>query len=288
MYKFDEPIRIIKDRQVVLGIGFPTLQSTNGNSLIEVGDVVGVRVAGLIVEPQTDQMGNTLVTWGTKSDSGSEEEPGLIQDVFARVGGSNNSTETQVSVKTMVQIESSHVIVDHAWLWRADHDIQGKIHNSPNYVGSSLEVNGHHVRAYGLFCEHALGNLVQWNGNYGEVYLYQSELPYDVTQANYADQGYHSYSLGDNVTHHMAYGVGVYSNFIDDDVIMDSGIKAPISSEIRFTNSFTKFLNNYGEIVHVLNGMGDSVFQSDDKDQKKSYLCGEVTTDMDQIISFLQ
>lgn len=53
--------------------------------------------------------------------------------------------------------------------------------NSHNYVATGLEVNGNYVKAYGLFVEHTLGDMVSWNGEHGEVYFYQSELPYDVT-----------------------------------------------------------------------------------------------------------
>ena len=60
-------------------------------------------------------------------------------------------------------------------------------------------MNGNSVRAYGLFVEHTLGDMVLWNGEDGETYFYQSELPYDVTQDNYVTKGYHSYHVSDNV-----------------------------------------------------------------------------------------
>ena len=44
--------------------------------------------------------------------------------------------------------------------------------NSHNYVATGLEVNGNNVRAYGLFVEHTLGDMVSWNGENGEVYFY--------------------------------------------------------------------------------------------------------------------
>jgi len=80
----------------------------------------------------------------------------------------------------MMQINSSHVVIDHTWLWRADHDVGGSVKYSRNYAATGLEVNGNNVRAYGLFVEHLLGDMVSWNGEDGEVYFYQSELPYDV------------------------------------------------------------------------------------------------------------
>ncbi len=74
----------------------PTLQATNGNSCIEVGDKVGVRIAGLTLEPGSNTPAEHLLRWGTTASSGSVTEPGVISDVFARVGGSNNSNNTQV------------------------------------------------------------------------------------------------------------------------------------------------------------------------------------------------
>jgi len=80
----------------------------------------------------------------------------------------------------MVTINSSNIIYDNTWLWRADHDIVGGVYNSQNPVASGLIVHGNDVTIYGLAVEHTLGNLVEWYGENGDVYFYQSELPYDV------------------------------------------------------------------------------------------------------------
>ena len=80
----------------------PVLSSTHGNAVIEVGDNIGVRVAGFIMEPGTNIYSENLLRWGTGVVSGSASEPGMIQDVFARVGGSNNSSQSQVQVKRMM------------------------------------------------------------------------------------------------------------------------------------------------------------------------------------------
>jgi hypothetical protein len=69
-----------------------TLKSTKGNACIEVGDHIGVRVAGVVLEPGSNTPGNTLLKWGTTASVGSSSEPGVMSDVFARVGGSNNSS----------------------------------------------------------------------------------------------------------------------------------------------------------------------------------------------------
>ena len=110
------------------------------------------------------------------------------------------------------------MILDDIWLWRADHHVAGSTMYSqnPNQVG--IEVNGENVIAYGLAVEHTLEDLVRWNGDFGKVFFYQSELPYDVTQDNFGDKEFVSYRVGDNVSHHEAYGIGSYTFFRDNNV----------------------------------------------------------------------
>ena len=86
------------------------------------------------------------------------------------------SSIQQVSVDNMVEINTAGTIIDNAWLWRADHDVSGNggapVSGRKNPVQTGLIVNGEFVRAYGLMSEHTLGDLVQWNGNYGETYFF--------------------------------------------------------------------------------------------------------------------
>ena len=147
----------------------------------------------------------------------------------------------------MVEVNSDNVLIDHVWLWRADHDVGGLVYSGKDYVASSLVVNGNNVRAYGLFGEHTLGNIIQWNGENGETYFYQSELPYDVTQ-EFAEAGFASYAVADHVKNHKGYGLGVYSFFRDYEVIMPTGIRAPYTEGVHFRNSISVFLNGKGGI----------------------------------------
>jgi len=119
----------------------------------------------------------------------------MLHDVFARVGGPSVEMTT---VDTMVKINSGNVIIDGNWLWRADHDVGGIVADSRNPVKTGLEVNGDNVIGYGLACEHTLGNLLEWNGENGRVYFYQSELPYDVDHT-YGDNGFAGYVVNDDV-----------------------------------------------------------------------------------------
>jgi len=119
--------------------------------------------------------------FGPNHRPGNPSDPGVISDVFGRVGGPNDSTVQQVAADNIMKINSGNVIIDHTWLWRADHDISGQVSDSRNPVNHALLVEGDYVTAYGLFAEHTLKTLVTWTGNFGKTYFYQSELPYDVT-----------------------------------------------------------------------------------------------------------
>ncbi|KAH3744269.1 secreted protein [Pelomyxa schiedti] len=259
-YNLTESIVINNKNTVLLGIGFPTLISTNGNPCITVASVDGVRVAGILVQAGKIEA-PVLVKWGTTDYSGDSTNPGFIYDLFVRVGGDNDPFEYQVSADTMLEVNSGNVVIDNTWLWRADHYVGGGIvYNSMNPAKHSAVMNGNDITAYGLFAEHTLQDMVLWNGEGGRTYFFQSEYPYDVTQANYGSPGYAAYRVNSTVTTHNAWGVGVYSYFRDYSVVVNSGIATPGTSGISFTNSLTVFLNGMGSIQHVVNNNGDAVY----------------------------
>jgi hypothetical protein len=101
--------------------------------------------------------------------------------------------------------------------------------------------------------EHTLGDLLDWQGERGRTYFYQSELPYDVTQANYGDKGYAGYKVAPSVQAHAAWGAGVYSFMRDFNVSVKAGIVTPAAVESSFVHPFTVFLNGGGTIEHVIN-----------------------------------
>lgn len=142
----------------------------------------------------------------------------------------------------MVQINCGHVIVDDTWLWRADHDVKGKVMRRRNPSTTGLQVNGNNVIGYGLMSEHHLGNLLEWRGENGRTYFYQSELPYDE-DSSYAKKGFRGYYVAKNVKRHEAWGIGVYSFFRDHSVMVPSGIWAPSSPGVKFHNSVSVFLS---------------------------------------------
>ena len=108
--------------------------------------------------------------------------PLTLSDVYFRVGGPHIG-KAEVSL----QIDADNVLVDHTWVWRADHGVEG--FTGPNEGDSQrwatntgrngVIVNGDDVTATGLFVEHYQEHNTIWNGERGKVVLYQNELPYD-------------------------------------------------------------------------------------------------------------
>jgi len=90
IYHLDHALYLNHKNQVLLGIGMASLIPTRGNACVEVGNVTGVRVAGLLLEAGTTKSDN-LLKWGTRN-TGSSSAPGVMSDVFARVGGPTRSS----------------------------------------------------------------------------------------------------------------------------------------------------------------------------------------------------
>ena len=266
VYRLDEPITVTRARTVVLGLGMATLSPTNGTSAIETADVAGVRIAGVLVDAGA-RTSQTLVKIGTGTmSSGDAGDPTALHDVFVRVGGVQPG-----SVDTAIQINSSQVILDDIWVWRADHgDGVGWRDNTAN---TGVEVNGRSVTALGLAVEHFQKNQVLWNGEDGTTVFYQSELPYDVPgPADWRDgdrAGYASYRVADTVTTHRAFGLGVYSYFNQGTpIVEESAIQAPTAPGVQFTDMVSVFLAGDGSIAHVINDAGGTAMA----DSRTQYL----------------
>jgi hypothetical protein len=254
-YNLTDTIKVTKANTVLLGVGLATLISTTGKPCITVAPVDGVRVAGFLLQAG-EVNAPTLFQVGKVGYAGKASNPVVVSDIYARVGGTN--LEGNVSADTMVNIDSGNVLVDNAWLWRADHDAQGLVYAGRNPVKNGIVVNGDNVTTYGLAAEHTLEDLTVWNGNHGTSFFYQSEYPYDVTQ-DYADKDYAGYKIGDSVTSHTAWGTGVYSFFRDNEVVMNSGIKAPARKGVVINNALTVKLNGKGSIKHIVDNTGEQV-----------------------------
>jgi hypothetical protein len=177
-----------------------------------------------------------------------------LHDLFFRVGGAGIG-RTVINLK----VNSNDTIIDHTWIWRADHG--SGVGWQSNTSQNGLVVNGNHVTAYGLFVEHHQQFQVLWNGNQGRTYFYQSEIPYDPpTQASYTSasgvDGWASYKVADTVTSHEAWGLGIYSVFLRPDVVLTRAIEVPKNSDVRFHHMITVSLGKLGKINNVIDDTG--------------------------------
>jgi len=146
---------------------------------------------------------------------------------------------------------------------------------NPCQVG--LVVNGDDVTMYGLAVEHTLQDLTQWNGERGETYFYQSELPYDVDQS-YGDHKFVGYRVAQDVSTHHGFGVGVYHFFRDNAVVLDTAISVPSSLESSMVSPLAVFLNGKGKIQHIINDKGASTSQTDGSNAVPAWYCGDAPT----------
>ncbi len=256
IYKLTEPIRITRPNTVVLGLGFATLQPVSGTAAMTTADVDGVIVAGLLFDAGPQQSPVLLQVGPDGSKTRHAQNPISLHDVFFRVGGAGVG-RTLVNLK----INSSDTIIDHTWIWRADHG--SGVGWTSNTSANGLVVNGQNVTVYGLFVEHHQQFQVLWNGNHGRTYFYQSEIPYDPPdQASYTSapgaNGWASYKVSDSVTSHEAWGLGTYSVFLRPHVVLTRAIEVPKTPDVQFHHMITVALGDLGEISHVINDTGEA------------------------------
>lgn len=254
IYQLTAPIRVTRPDTVVLGLGFATLKPVHGTAAMTTADADGIIISGILFDAGPLESPVLLEVGPKGSRASHSENPISLHDVFFRVGGAG-AGRTRVNL----EVNSNDTIIDHTWIWRADHGsgVGWKINTSDN----GLVVNGNNVTAYGLFVEHHQQYQVLWNGNGGRTYFYQSEIPYDPpNQAAYSSapgtDGWASYKVADNVTSHEAWGLGIYSVFTYPDVVLTRAIEVPERPGVRFHHMITVALADHGAILNVINNKG--------------------------------
>jgi hypothetical protein len=254
VYQLDEAIRVERPDTVVLGLGYASLAPMSGTAALEIGDVTGVKVAGITVDAGPVESDVLVRVGPSDADAADSTDPTTLTDVFVRIGGPWVGRAT-----TSIEVNSDHVLLDHIWAWRGDHG--NGIGWGSNTGDHGVVVNGDDVTATGLFVEHYQKNQTIWNGERGRTVFYQSEIPYDPpSQAAFMDGdrlGYASYRVGDHVRTHEATGLGVYSFFNQGvDVRVESGIQTPVRAGVTFRSMTSVFLNGSGGINRVVNDTG--------------------------------
>ena len=244
VYDVDRSIEVKRADTVVLGLGQATLTAVGGATPLQDRRPAGHHrrrrddrrrhggVAGAAAGRQAQRQRRARRTADPRN-------PTTLSDVYFRVGGPHVG-----KADVALEVNSDHVLIDHTWVWRADHGVEG-FDPTDGFLGDNerwatnigrngVVVNGDDVTATGLFVEHFQQHNTVWNGERGRVVLYQNELPYDPpTQADWTTAGRHAragpaYKVADHVQQHQLWGGGVYVyNRNNPDIVTENGYEVP-------------------------------------------------------------
>ncbi|TDT31434.1 hypothetical protein EV562_11140 [Streptomyces sp. BK208] len=261
VYHLDRTVEVNRAGTVVLGLGYATLIPENGVTAVKVADVDGVRLAGFLVDAGPVNSPTLLEVGPEGASADHSANPTTVQDVFVRIGGAGPGKAT-----TSMVINSRHAIVDHTWVWRADHgDGVGWDTNRADY---GVVVNGDDVLMTGLFVEHFNKYDVQWNGERGRTVFFQNEKAYDAPDQaaiqNGSVKGYAAYKVADDVTEHEGWGMGSYCYYnVNPSIVQHHGFAAPNRSGVRFHGLLVVSLGGQGQYECVVNDTGSPTSGTD-------------------------
>ncbi|MCX5182001.1 RICIN domain-containing protein [Streptomyces sp. NBC_00268] len=256
VYHLNQTINITRADTVVLGMGLATFVPDGGITAVTTADVDGIQLAGLLIDAGTTNSATLMQIGPAGSSATHAADPTQLSDVFIRIGGATVGKATNSLV-----INSANTIIDHTWIWRADHGNSGTVGWTTNTADNGLTVNGNNVTAYGLFVEHYQKAQVIWNGNGGRTYFFQNEMPYDppnqASWMNGTGKGYPAYKVAASVTSHEAWGLGSYCYFsANSSVVADHAFEVPSVSGVKFHDMVTVSLGGVGTISHIINSTG--------------------------------
>jgi len=271
-YSLDAPIQVNRRNAILLGAGIAsvTIVPTENNTwgCIYVDDKEGIIIAGLLMDSANSTTYQIRV--GEEGANGDHSaNPILLTDITCRVGGVQSKN---VQIHTSMQINSSNVVGDHFWLWRADHGTQpgGQARWTRDRCKNGLIVTGDDVTLYALFAEHYQEYEVLWLGERGRTYFFQNEPPYDPpTQSEWMSQdgrveGYAAFKVANNVKEHASIGMGSYAVFTgtDGSVNKRNAFEAPNAPNVNMEKMVITRFNGTGNILSVINGIGESTVSS--------------------------
>ncbi|MFD3657960.1 discoidin domain-containing protein [Streptomyces sp. NPDC058620] len=256
VYHVDRTINVNRADTVVLGLGLATIIPDGGVTAMKVADVDGVKLAGFLIDAGPVNSPTLLELGPQNSSADHAANPTSVQDVYVRIGGAGAGKAT-----TSIVVNSDDTIIDHTWVWRADHG-EG-VGWETNRADYGVRVYGDDVLATGLFVEHFNKYDVEWYGERGRTIFYQNEKAYDApNQAaiqNGDTKGYAAYRVDDSVNVHEGWGMGSYCNYTSDPTIrQDHGFKAPVKPGVKFHSLLVVSLGGMGHYNHVINNTGAS------------------------------
>ncbi|GAA1987320.1 glycosyl hydrolase family 28-related protein [Microbacterium pumilum] len=270
VYDIPSTMLVWRPNTVVLGLGHATLTAKKGATPLAIADVPGIVVAGITIDAG-EKLSPVLLKVGLSktlnlSSKLSKNNPITLNDVYFRVGGPHIGKAT-----TALEINADNVLIDHTWVWRGDHGVEGFTNGvngdtdrwNTNTGKNGVIVNGDNVTATGLFVEHFQRYNTLWKGENGRVILYQNELPYDPPlQADWTQPdgtlGYPGYVVDKKVKTHRLDGGGVYVfNQNNPSITTTDGFEVPQRPGVQLHHIMTVNLSA-GTIEHVVNGVGDA------------------------------
>ncbi|MFD5102828.1 discoidin domain-containing protein [Streptomyces albidochromogenes] len=256
VYHVDRSIEVNRANTVVLGLGLATIIPDGGVTAMKVADVDGVRLAGFLIDAGPVNSPTLLELGPQNASADHAANPTTVQDVYVRVGGAGAGKAT-----TSIVVNSDDTVIDHTWVWRADHG-EG-VGWETNRADYGVRVYGDDVLATGLFVEHFNKYDVEWYGERGRTIFYQNEKAYDApNQAaiqNGDTKGYAAYRVDDSVDVHEGWGLGSYCNYTSDpNIRQDHGFKAPVKPGVKFHSLLVVSLGGMGHYNHVINNTGAS------------------------------
>ncbi|MEU0273147.1 discoidin domain-containing protein [Streptomyces sp. NPDC006307] len=256
VYHVDRTINVNRANTIVLGLGLATIIPDNGVTAMKVADVDGVKLAGFLIDAGPVNSPTLLEIGPQGAAADHAANPTTVQDVYIRIGGAGPGKAT-----TSMVVNSHDTIIDHTWVWRADHG-EG-VGWETNRADYGVRVNGDDVLATGLFVEHFNKYDVEWYGERGRTIFYQNEKAYDApNQAaiqNGTTQGYAAYRVDDSVDTHEAWGLGSYCNYnVDPSIRQHHGFKTPVKPGVKFHSLLVVSLGGMGHYNHVINDTGAS------------------------------
>jgi len=262
VYSYGSTINVTNANTKIIGLGFATLIPTSGNITMDVADVPGVNISGLIFDAGPSQSSSLLQVGTEGSGVSNAANPVSVDDVFFRVGGAEAGT-----VATAFVDNSNNSIIDDVWVWRADHGA-GAGSWTGDQSATGLVVNGNDVEANGLAVEHFQQYETIWNGQGGTDLFFQNENPYEVPSqsvwmSSATQDGYPAFYIPSSVTSFTGYGMGSYSYF-DQGVSIENAMafQSPDTPGVTFNDILTVFLSGSGGIESVINGSGAAVDSS--------------------------
>ena len=266
VYEVSESIVVARQDTIVLGLGLATLKASQGAIPLVVESQSGVVVAGLTIDAGSVESPVLLQIGKPGSLGGEPMNPITLSDIYFRIGGPYVG-----KTDTALVVNGNHVLIDHCWVWRADHGIE-PFDFSDGFAGDNqrwtevigrkgVVINGDDVTATGLFVEHFQEDNLIWNGERGRVFFFQNELPYDPPLQTDWQTTNVGYRVADNVDVHELWGGGVYCyNRNNPSIVTDNGFKAPSGKPgVRMERIYTRNLSGPGTILSVINGEGTTV-----------------------------